>query len=659
MQTDELAGIENVVRALATASRSLRLYPPASSIPQEAVSAAEYALTDALGAEPVLALTVAREGFTWHSNVIGKHTPGASELADTLRSHGVAEVDFLPGVSGRDLLAFLTTVGTEPGVAQASGGIGALLASQSIDAVRVVDVQLTVIDNSALEPDAEEDFEDFLRRLASDPDKLAVWLAAAARRDPALLEEGLAEISRVAGEAGHERLLECLADAFKRQDTDAKDAIFGLALHEQGAVRGLASGMFRFLGSGEIAGSILEGSFGRNMLSLSNALAKLPLEQVTAQVRAEVQAMLPGTGHTTKEAAFLDHMIEVRERTEPETSLVDADSTYRAVAAAANVQDEDVARARDAVAAAGSVMNAAGVRTMLALLDQQQNFELYCSSAENLAAMVPRLIELGNLQLAAEVLGELSKREVEATGPWPELSARLRESIARAVGPRAMSTLVTAVVEDHSRTDAARQIVRYGGDAAGPPLVSEAISLKAEGLEAAEQLIGRRLVDLLNAAAPQAQWFQLGPIVTRLAREGDQRSMRTVESLLTRTDEPSRREIVTALASSGAPAALPLLAAALRDHSAEVAIVAARALGRSGVVGAAQALSTRLGEIDVDNADFLLARELIAALSRIPDPSATEALRKLGARKALIKRGHFAEVQGLVAEALANREGGR
>jgi hypothetical protein len=46
--------------------------------------------------------------------------------------------------------------------------------------------------------------------------------------------------------------------------------------------------MFSMMDAPEIAGAILEGKFGRNMLSLSSALANLPFDQVADSVRDEV-----------------------------------------------------------------------------------------------------------------------------------------------------------------------------------------------------------------------------------------------------------------------------------------------------------------------------------------------------------------------------------
>ncbi len=641
------------MRSVSTASRSLRLYPPTSPIPHETVSAAVTALDHFFATGfPVLSISLARDGFAFAGEPVAVNVQGVGDLASELRAHGVAEIDFQPGVSVDELLEFLMISARGHEVVSAEGGLAVLAAAAGVEHVRVTDVHLTVVDTNA--PADDPGYGDFLRDLVGDPAKLTTWFSAASGGDPASFEDGLIELMRAAGPDGLSQLMISMGTAFLAQSSEGKDALLGLSM-DDGPVRDLTGRMFGVLGAPDIAESVLGGELGKNMLSLSSALTSLPLQQAAAQVRAEVQAMLPTAGHTPKEAAFLEHMLEVRGRKEAEQSLVDADRTYRAVAEASALKDEDVARARAALSTSAGALSAASVRTMLALLDQQKDFELYCAGADNLARMVPQLIEQGDFTLASRILAELANRESLNTGPWPELSGRLRDAIATAAGPRSMDALVNAVVANPEIESVAIQIVRHAGDASGAALVAAAIAHKAAGLEVAERLIGRRLIDLLHTAAGSAQWFQLTPIVTRLADAGDPRSIATIEALLARPDEQSRREVATGLAGLGTPAAVRLLGQTLRDPSPEVAMVAARAISKSGVPGSAALLAGRLSELDVDTGDFLLARELIAGLARTPESAATAALAKLGSRRALIKRGHFTEIQQLVAQAQAVR----
>ncbi len=646
--------VEQVVRALATAARALRLYPPTSPIPAQSLEAAETAVNAALAEEDVLCLNVRREGLSWRGEPLGKHTPGMKELADDLRSHGVAEIDFVGGNAG-EIAQLLGQSMREPADIVDQGAFSAILVAQGVETIRISEVQLTVVDTSALTPD--EDVEDFLRSLASDPNRLRAWMTASAAGDPAAFEEGLAELMSAVGPGGREQLLSTLATSFADSPQETRDVLLRLALND-GAARELVGGMGPLLGSDGMAAALVDGSLGLNMLSLSNALAKLPLEEAVAAVRERVQARLAEGSHTGDESTYLDHMLEMRALREPEPPVSDIDKTYHAVARAAALNDEDVTRVRTAVVGSIDGTRVVGVKTMLCLLDHEDDFDLFCATATNLGAMVPRLLEAGELTLSAEVLEELSAREVRSTGPWPELSARLRDAIAGAVGPDSMGILVQALIDDPSLLPAVQEILRHAGEAAGPSLVSAAITEKGPGLEVAEQLLGRRIIDLLNAAAPQVPWYQLGPVVGRLAREGDPRSMQTIATLLQRPDEQSRREVITALAATPTPASLSLIARGLRDLSPEVSLIAARALGRSGQPAAAVPLANRLAEIDGDPADFLLGKEIIAALARIPGPQSDEALQRLAGKRSLMKRGRFGELQEIAKHALQLRQGG-
>jgi hypothetical protein len=645
--------LQAVLRSLAAAARSLRLYPPASPIPLQSVQAVREAL-DAYfetGSDP-LCISLARDGFSVDGAPVGSHIPGARDLSDELRARGVAEFDVAGKITSEELLTFLSVIARPVDEVRDGGGVAALASAGGAEHLRIAEVRLAVVEQELAAEEA-----DALLALSEDPGDLAAWYAAASAKDPAAFEAEVESLVRSAGPDGEVRLVRSLGTTFKSQPPTGQDALLALAM-KPGLTRDFVGSMFEGFDAPQIAGSILSGAFGKNMLVLSNALSNLPLEDAASEVRTEVQAMLARTGHTSDETDFLDHMLEVRARQEPESPLIDADRTYNAVLSAATLSDEDVARARDAVAASGRDISAAGVRTMLAILDDQTDFARYCQNAESLAATVPGLIEQGNLTLAAHVLAELTSRQTHNAGPWPDLCQRLEAALVVASGPRSMSALVKAVVADAALTSEARGIVQYAGDSAGPSLVAEAITQKEAGIAVAEELLGRRVIDLLNAAALDTSWHLLGPVARRLAVEGDPRSVATVEALMARPDEQSRREIVSALASLGGPTANRLLANALRDPNPDTVATAARAIARSGEPGSAALLAARLGELDIDRGDYALAKELIGALARTPGAEADEALAKLGSRRAFIKRGHFADIQSLVAEAQRARQGG-
>jgi len=647
--------LEAVLRSLSTSTRSLRLYPPTSPIPRQTIDAAIQALTEYFtsGASK-LSLTVTRDGFSLDGQPVAATVSGGQDLGNTLRDHGVAQIDILPEVRPEDLLGLLSVVSRPAEDVRAEGGITQVIATLGVQAVQLTDVQLVVMDQSVF---GSADASTRLLDIADSPAKLGAWFGSIATGDRDTLRGSLRELQDVGGEEATENLAENLSNTLAQQSPEGRDALLSLAL-EPGPARELAETMFSLMEPDEVASTLLATALGRTMLALSSALVHLPLGSTASDVRREVAALLPTTGHSPAEAQFLTHMLDVRSSFEPEPALVDSDRTFRAIVSAGAVSDEDVARALEVTASASKVLDAVGVRTMLALLDSQTAVERFLASADSLAAMTPRLLAAGELPLVVHVLDELSTR-ASAHPEWPELPARMQQTLASAVGPDSAEPLMAALVANRSLIPAARQALRYADAATQTAIGQQAIAQKSAGIEVGEELMGMRMIDMLNNLAPSAQWFQVAPIAERLAAQGDARSMATLGSMLARPEEQTRKDVIAVLANHAkSPAALSLLTTCLSDSSEEIATLAARTIARSGAPGSAIALGTRLAELDVDNADFALARELIGALARTPEPAADEILDQLSKRRALIKRGHFVEVQKLAEQAIAVRRRG-
>lgn len=647
--------LDSIVRGITAAAKSLRLYPPSSPIPKQAVESASASLAAFLEAEPVLSLAVARDGFSFAGDALSVNAPGVADLADAMRAHGVAEVDFTPGCSTDELLAFLAAVMEKPEDLRERGGLGAALAASGVEHIRTADVSLTVIglDEVPIGADAEA----FLQDLASDSGKLGTWLSVAAKGDPTTMTAGLADLAQAAGPGGLARLQESLATAFNAQDAEVRDSLLGMAL-EPGEARDLIGGMLTRVATPEIAGALCSGVFGKNMLSMSTALAKLPLSSRAADIMARVKDILPTMGHSVKELDFLSHMVDIREMEQPEPALLDVQPVYRKVAELTHVDDASMAKARLGIDESAAHINHASVTTMLTLLDQQERPELYFRTLDSLARSVPSLIEQGDLTVAARVLSEISAREGRAVQPWPELTERLRAAMNDATSHRSMKALLAAVASDPSCVGAAREIMQHAAEAAHAAFIDEALALKPDGLEVARQVVGRRMVDLLAGAAARAQWFQVAPLVSHLALETDSRSIAAIESMARRPDEQSRRETASGLAAASGPSAVRVLTLLLKDPSVEVAMIAARGLAKVGSPGAADALGDALATLDVDTKDYPLAREIVLALAKSSDAGAVPVLEKLAGRRAFIKRGHFAELNDLARQALAARAKG-
>jgi hypothetical protein len=312
------------------------------------------------------------------------------------------------------------------------------------------------------------------------------------------------------------------------------------------------------------------------------------------------------------------------------------------------------------VAIARATGSEKALATMLTLLDQQRDFALYCETLDRVAAMVPGLVESGEVELAARVLDQLSERGTAAQGAWPGLRQRLDLAMATALGPATMRALLTRVVEGgEADLPAARDLIRWGGERSVRNLTDIALaSGDPETFAAAEALVGRRMLDELCRTAATVKPGGVAAVARRLAiAASEPRCATALELLATRPDSASRRELAAAISRVDTTTAVLLTEKLIGDRDSEVAMVAARGLGHNQGDGASRVLASRLSHLDPDGRDFQLAREIVLSLARHKDPISKAALERMAARRSLMKRGNFTAMQEIVRQAQQMQRG--
>ncbi len=644
---------EGFVRTLATALRTLRLYPPSSPIPQQSASLAAEALSLALSDVEAVTIRPERDGLICLG--IPTSAPGAKDVSELLVAHGIAEVSFARGTTADHLAIFASLLLEDPDASPRNGGIAAALSAAGIGTIRTSDVVL--IAAGATAPASAPDLDAFLRELAADPGRLAAWLHGASPGNAADVADGLREMLRAtAGDAS--ALAASLEDAFADLPQDARDALLTVAAKETDLMAMFASVLGRIRPT-DIAASITGGMYGANALSISGILAGLPLGERLRDVLAEVGPLLKARGRTDRELAFLEHMLDVRTSGTPEPSLVERRPDYQRVAQAAAVGETEVAMAQEGIRAAASSLNARSVTMLLRLLDQQQDYELYCKTLDSVASTVPTLLQMHDVALAERVVKELTVRASRATHPWPGLGDRITSAIQAATGPASARALFFAVIDDPQLVGKAHTLLTQGGIAAQAAFVEEALRAPGvDGLGFAERVLGRRLLDVAAHLVATIPWNHAGPLAQWLAASDDPRATFVLDRLAAHSEARTRQEVARALGDARLAHWCPCLERLVRDESPDVALTAIRALGRSLAPGAVGVLSARFEELDCDGKDFPVCREIIGALARSPDPEADRVLERIASRRALIKRGHFAEVVEAAREALRVRAEG-
>jgi len=176
----DMQGLERALKALATAVRSTRLYPPSSPIPMQSAQAAAAAFSESLPAGTTgLVLDVAREGFSCGGTMIGSAMPSVAELADVLREHAVAAMTLVPPLPAEEILAFVRVLTRPIAEIRAVGGFGAALTRHSIEHLRVTGVRLAAAEATESAAAVETDLKTWLQGLGSDAGRLSTWFATA------------------------------------------------------------------------------------------------------------------------------------------------------------------------------------------------------------------------------------------------------------------------------------------------------------------------------------------------------------------------------------------------------------------------------------------------------------------------------------------------
>lgn len=657
------------MRGIASAFKTLRLYPPTSPIPRQAAETAADEVMFLLSGRDFAALHVERDGLSFDGVPIPAIVPGTADVADLLRGHGVADVAFTAPCSADDVLAFVSALSREPADLREHGGLGPVLDAAGVGSIQVSDVAILLtahgaggapdlvaasIDTlgvatvDAAHMDAEASA--MLRSVANDPNRLAAWVSGVAAEHDAL-DAGLVQLADATG--GAEAFGASLAGAFGHLAPADRDGLIALAV-EPGASGQVTRSLTSMLPDDQLAEALATGRSGDNMLALSNALVRLPLGTRLGRVMESVEGLLPQLGHGDKEIRFLEHMVEIRTAAEPATPLTAKEPTLTEIAVEVAAVPGDFSETHAEVASAKAVGSERAIDTMLTLLVQQQDFALYCETLDRVAAMVPGLVADGQLPLAAHVLDDLASRTAASQGAWPGLRERLDAALARATRTETVRALLDQVLEQgEDAIPPARDIMRWGGESAVRSLTEIALaSGDGRRFAAAEKLVGRRMLDELCRAAGTVPASGVAAVARRLAvASSEPRCAAALDTLSLRPDVASRRELAAAVARVDTTYALGVAERLLADRDQEVTLAAARGLGQNPSDGASRALAQRLSQLDADGRDFPLAREIVLSLARHEDPIAVGALDRLAARRQLIKRGNFTALQEVVRQA--------
>jgi|GEM_PF-2376249 len=590
------------VRAVASAFRTLRLYPLSHARTVEALEAARAAVEAYTAVYGVMGVTTSAQGLVFDFPARPYDDDVVADLARTLRARAVPALRFLHGISSAELGEFVAALHLPRPQIDRAGGLRAHLSTRGVRNL----VLETVGETRAPGAGPIESLVDAVE--AGDSDRIAAYLQQVDAED-----EALRQLFRTIDRR--------LVSQSRQQQLRAWKAIGqSLAPPRAPGLRAICAAIVR----------AVDEPWAATLIAQWPPVAVASLEAYS------------GEGAEATGRRIGDVLRSVR-RPIPAAALpaVTEPSPSEVHGAAEAFASWDARRLREqAVRAWGELLPQAGGADLTAML----------AELETAVVSMVQEDDIGGILAAVEVLSAAGSRSDAPSEAARTMLARVLSLSAR--------PLLEHLTADPS--DPGHPFVQAMRSAPGET-VRVLLEISAEDTRIQ---IRRRTVDLLAALAAgrpelltphvmDSRWYVARNAVTVLERVGGEGTMPALRAAMVHGDGHVRREALRAAAAVGTVDAMEAMAEALYHPDAETRQAAAHWLGVMGRPEAAAVLVAILeGGSLLDQVD--LKREVIRALGRIGTPACAQALRRVAtAAGPLLRRRAVEELKQEAAAALA------
>jgi hypothetical protein len=600
--TQEYPRAEEALRLLAAAAGTARLYPEASALPAEAVTAFTTRSNAIVGGQGPIRFTVTAEGFWIGDTEIAGGNSQVAALAKALHALQVGQLLIAPGVTEPEAAAFVVVANSDPGSVRAHGGARSLLAASQVAHIAVVEVSLRASDEEGLlgVDLMTAPLEDIASQLERSAER---WARAEGPGD----DDVAAAISRMEA-ATREVAVERVSSALMRLDEPTRMRVLGFSLKADSNSRRM------------------DGMLGVIAHLKPAALARL-LTLVAAQAGTDPRRIASALELPPETAHLLAEML-APEPTEPqELPAAPAPEAPPALEVARMMSEPDnpADLERQVAVASPSLSASRALATAVAISRKRVDDETVRSIGDSL----PQAVCDGAFPTVREALRRLDELSIQPA---------LLESISSA-----KSTLSDKQV----LTDMCVTIDSEGDAAIAGEILAAAGALGAEVLLDAYVAGPEKTRDLLRPVLRAMSEPVLGIARTRLRSEepvravaivrtlsalGDRRVVQVMGQALGHLDESVRFAAITALAETPEPEAANALVRALGHPEPETQRFAVREIGRVKAAPAIHQLTRALEDLNVLQRTHETKKEVIRALERIGTPEAERALHRTADR---------------------------
>lgn len=697
--------IERFIKQLNITWKAARLYPGASEIPRENATVAVGILRQVLERQPVVGLTVTREGLLYEDSPIFPEAGAFAAFSREFYARHLAEVRFHSGATADEIVAFMAIIEMPPEAVLATGGFGSALWERGVSGITVAEASARIIDVDPSEDEEESEEPEDGEPWPPTPERIDEMLAAAAAggpRDRRLLVRAIsheaalraflresrtlrgvapteAELTGRISALAHcirfelpeerESLLRAVAEAVLDLDPALRQKLLTKRLLGEAKRDDVLAAVIRQMSLDEVVAAILEDIPGTSEArsGLSRAIRNLALISISTSredILASAGAAMRERGMSESDVsdvlgAAAPRHLEMRDRVRSSGSQP-VESVLRLLdltpdTPPTHAYEDDTAALREEATRGLTDGDVLASLVTIATLETREN-ELTAIMAL-LDESVGLLIDEQEFEVAADAAEALTAA-AQDEGLGEEHRRRMGELLNLLARPEAMRRITAAMrVYRHDSPEHAacrRLLAVLGAQTIAPLLEVLADEPDMTARKAMVDLVStlaRDCISELGHRVTDRRWYFVRNVVAILGGTHDTQALPFLERTLRHGDSRVRRETIRAAAGIRDAHAGEMLMAALGDEDAANVQLAARYLGLLGITGAVpilEQLARGEGRGNRENAPRI---EAIEALGRIGAPGSERVLDEIARQRGLLA-GRTKEIRAAATAAL-------
>jgi HEAT repeat protein len=651
-QSDALSvEIQDIMRALVSAIRTVKLYPPNNPVYSQSVKKSHQALDHYLSESPEYAVGVQKTYFTYRRTPVGKDGQLNKTIAQDLFAKGVRELVFSAGVTEAELLELYRTLALSSEEMALKNGISSILWEKGASHIKVAESGLDEVITTKTEGGWDDKTPSDSPSGARDQTKMEpmgyggrTLVLGDIMTDPARFGAGMVELAKqtkAANESVEDRLFTLYREAgnkIQKEQPEQSDELFdGLAK----SVLSLSHPYREILVGGKLYGDLDA--------------------EITEGRETELDQHLPSAAHEVQTGRFsetwtVQQVATLLKKSASKKSAPPAPPSSPAALQAAPIPPDLTTIAHDlaeytpgemaqlkALSEAGmeSDIIEASVRTLIYLMTRVRNphlpgqadkeISLFSGVVHQLEDVLIYLLQKKDYDRATEIIKAF---HLPVDAPFkPRIMEALRKTSSRA----SIASAIADLRKYDKNSPEYRRSYAFMA-AVGREATEVLLELLADEQDRDERMfildlvkdLGKNHLALLGEHLSDERWYFVRNIVHLLGESKTDQAIAFLRKAADHANVRIRREVIKGLLSIGGKKAAGVLAKFLRDKDTEILAAAIRAFAEMPGISAEESapILAFLEGRQLNKKDQELTLEAISVLEKIGGRDAAEFLKR-------------------------------